>query len=233
MKYRDLIQFEPVVDVIQLRQANEKKRAEKLVSTYVISDRMTDVILHRILPSLSINAEKPGDGLFIVGNYGTGKSHLMSIVTAIAEHKDLLKYVTHPAVAEGLKPIAGKYQVVRQETGATKKNLRDIVLEDLEKRLKEMGVKYHFPSMEEAASNKDLIIEMMEIFQKVYPGYGLLVAMDELLDYLRARKDTELVLDLNFLREVGEACEITPFRFMAGIQESLFESPRFRIQFAV
>ena len=228
MKYHDLIQFEPVVDVIQLRQADEKKRAEKLVSTYVISDRMTDVILHRILPSLSINAEKPGDGLFIVGNYGTGKSHLMSIVTAIAEHKDLLKFVTHPAVVEGLKPIAGKYKVVRQETGATEKNLRDIVLEDLEKRLKEMGVKYHFPSMDKASNNKELIVEMMEVFQKVYPGYGLLVAMDELLDYLRARKDTELVLDLNFLREIGEACEITPFRFMAGIQESLFESPRFQ-----
>jgi hypothetical protein len=228
MKYRDLIQFEPVIDVIQLRQADEKKRAEKLVSTYVISDRMTDVILHRILPSLSIGDEKPGDGLFIVGNYGTGKSHLMSIVTAIAEHKDLLKHVTHPAVVEGLKPIAGKYKVVRQETGATEKNLRDIVLEDLEKHLKEMGVKYHFPSMREAASNKDLIVEMMGIFQKTYPGYGLLVAMDELLDYLRGRKDTELALDLNFLREIGEACEITPFRFIAGIQESLFDSPRFQ-----
>lgn len=228
MKYRDLIQFEPVVDVIQLRQADEKKRAEKLVSTYVISDRMTDVILHRILPSLSISAEKPGDGLFIVGNYGTGKSHLMSIVTAIAEHKDLLKHVTHPAVVEGLKPIAGKYKVVRQETGATEKNLRDIVLEDLEKRLKEMGVKYHFPSMDKASSNKELIVEMMDVFQKVYPGYGLLVAMDELLDYLRARKDFELVLDLNFLRELGEACELVPFRFIAGIQESLFESTRFQ-----
>lgn len=228
MKYRDLIQFEPVIDIIQLRQADEKKRAEKLVSTYVISDRMTDVILHRILPSLSMNGDKPGDGLFIVGNYGTGKSHLMSIMTAIAEHKDLLKQVTHPAVAEGLKPIAGKFKVVRQETGATAKSLRDIVLEDIEKHLKEMGVKFQFPSMDKASSNKELIIEMMEAFQKVYPGYGLLVAMDELLDYLRARKDTELVLDLNFLREIGEACEITPFRFMAGIQESLFDSPRFQ-----
>jgi hypothetical protein len=228
MKYRDLIQFEPVVDVIQLRQADEKKRAEKLVSTYVISDRMTDVILHRILPSLGISSEKPGDGLFVVGNYGTGKSHLMSIITAIAEHADLLKKVTHPAIAAGLKPIAGKFKVVRQETGATSKNLRDIVLEDLEKHLKEIGVKYHFPPMDKASSNKELIVEMMESFNKVYPGYGLLVAMDELLDYLRARKDTELALDLNFLREIGEACEITPFRFMAGIQESLFDSPRFQ-----
>lgn len=36
------------------------------------------------------------------------------------------------------------------------------------------------------------------------------------------------MLDLNFLRELGEACELTPFRFIAGIQESLFDSPRFQ-----
>jgi hypothetical protein len=40
MKYRELIQFEPLDDVIQLRSADERSKAEKLVSTYVISDRM-------------------------------------------------------------------------------------------------------------------------------------------------------------------------------------------------
>ena len=105
MKYKELIQFEPVVDIIQLRQADQRARAEQLVSTYVISDRMMDVILHRILPSLRCDLDRPGDGLFIVGNY-TGKSHLMAWVTAIAEYLDLLE-VTHPAVIEGLKPIAG------------------------------------------------------------------------------------------------------------------------------
>ena len=228
MKYKELIQFEPVVDIIQLRQADQRARAEQLVSTYVISDRMMDVILHRILPSLRCDLDRPGDGLFIVGNYGTGKSHLMAWITAIAEYPDLLERVTHPAVIEGLKPIAGKFKVVRQETGATEKNLRDIILEDLEKHLNEMGVAYHFPSMEKASNNKDLLIEMMREFQKVFPGYGLLVAMDELLDYLRGRKDQQLALDLNFLRELGEACEISPFRFIAGIQESLFDSPRFQ-----
>jgi hypothetical protein len=51
--------------------------------------------------------------------------------------------------------------------------LRDIVLEDLEKHLKEIGVKYHFPPMDKASSNKELIVEMMESFNKVYPGYTL------------------------------------------------------------
>ncbi len=42
--------------------------------------------------------------------------------------------------------------------------------------------------------------------------------MDELLDYLRSRKDQELILDLIFLREIGEVCKNLSFRFFAGVQ---------------
>src|SRR5512139_1050261 len=107
VKYRDLIQFEPVTEVIQLRWADEKSEAERLVSTYVISDRMADVILHRIMPAVSLKNNRNGRGLFIVGNYGTGKSHLMSVITAVAEHADLLQKVSHPAITSGLQSIAG------------------------------------------------------------------------------------------------------------------------------
>jgi len=30
-----------------------------------------------------------------------------------------------------------------------------------------------------------------------------------------------------FLREVGEVCKDLRFRFMAGVQEAIFDSPRF------
>ena len=51
--------------------------------------------------------------------------------------------------------------------------------------------------------------------------------MDELLDYLKSRRDQALVLDLNFLREVGEVCKDLRFRFVAGVQEAIFDSHRF------
>ncbi len=54
------------------------------------------------------------------------------------------------------------------------------------------------------------------------------MVVDELLDYLRTRNDQELVLDLNFLREVGEVCDDFKFRFIAGLQEALFDNPRFQ-----
>src|SRR5208283_6222862 len=69
--------------------------------------------------------------------------------------------------------------------------------------------------------------EMMARFNDKYPEQGLLVVVDELLDYLRSRKDQELVLDLNFLRELGEVCKDLRFRFVAGLQEAIFDSPRF------
>ncbi len=60
-----------------------------------------------------------------------------------------------------------------------------------------------------------------------YPDHGLLLVVDGLLDYLRSRKDQELILDLNFLREIGEVCKDLRFRFIAGVQEAIFGSPRF------
>ena len=35
-------------------------------------------------------------------------------------------------------------------------------------------------------------------------------------------------LDLSFLRELGEVCKGSRFRFIAGVQESLFDNPRFQ-----
>jgi len=61
-----------------------------------------------------------------------------------------------------------------------------------------------------------------------FPDQGLLLVLDELLDFLRSRDDQAISLDLSFLREVGEICKGTRFRFVAGVQESLFDNPRFQ-----
>src|SRR5690606_12735114 len=136
--------------------------------------------------------------------------------------------ITHSSVAERAKAIAGRFKVIRIEIGAVTMPLRDIICGKLEQHLSEMGVSFSFPSSSSVTNNKDAFIEMMGAFQQKYPDQGLLLVVDELLDYLRGRRDQELVLDLGFLREVGEVCKITRFRFMAGVQESLFDNPRFQ-----
>ena len=228
MKYKDLVQFEPIETVVQLREADDKREAETLVKTYVISDRMADLLTRLVIPQIQFDEPKDNKGLMVVGNYGTGKSHLMSVLSAVAEHEDLVPLLTNEQVAEAASAIAGKFRVVRTEIGATRMPLRDILFGRLELALSDMGVDHTFPSMDEVPNSKDLLIAMMGAFQEKYPDQGLLLVVDELLDYLRSRHDQELVLDLTFLRELGEACRLSRFRFVAGIQESLFDSPRFQ-----
>ena len=84
MKYSELIQFQPIESVIELRQANKAAKARELVSTYVISDDMADRLCSLVFPQLQYAKPQDNLGLLIVGNYGTGKSHLMSV---ISEHR--------------------------------------------------------------------------------------------------------------------------------------------------
>ena len=228
MKYKDLVQFEPIETVVQLREADDKRAAETLVKTYVISDRMADLLARLVIPQLQFAAPKDNKGLLVVGNYGTGKSHLMSVLSAVAEHGDLAPSLTNELIASAAEAIAGRFRVVRTEIGATKMTLRDILFGELELALGVMGVAYAFPSMSEAPNSKDLLVAMMGAFHEKYPEQGLLLVVDEMLEFLRSRRDQELVLDLSVLRELGEAGRLTRFRFVAGIQESLFDSPRFQ-----
>lgn len=78
MRYSDLIQFEPIESVIQLLDANRPNEAKKLVSTYVISDEMAERIANQMIPQLGFDESVDHKGVLVVGNYGTGKSHLNS-----------------------------------------------------------------------------------------------------------------------------------------------------------
>jgi hypothetical protein len=225
--YRDLIQFEPIIDIKVLTQANTLGQAREDVRTFVVSAPMRDALAKVLVPHLRF--DKPGDhkALMVVATYGTGKTHLMSMVSGVAEHADLLAEVTNADLGMAMAPIAGRFKVIRAEIGSTRMSLRDVVCFQLEDGLKSLGVAYKFKPADQTPNNKGLLVEMMQAFEAVYPDQGLLMVLDELLDYLRTRKDLELTLDLTFLREIGEICKDTRFRFMTGIQESLFDNPRF------
>lgn len=84
MKYGELIQFEPIETVIQLQDASELAEAQRLVSTYVISQEMADRLASVVFPNLQFEHPADNKGILVVGNYGTDKSHLMSVISAIA-----------------------------------------------------------------------------------------------------------------------------------------------------
>ncbi|PEY26875.1 ATPase [Bacillus anthracis] len=227
LKYGDLIKFEAVESVVQLKEANDTDYAISLLNTYVISDNMAEKLTNEIIENIQFDRWVDNKGMLIVGNYGTGKSHLMSVISTIAELPGASEHLRHKEVAEKAKEIEGKFQVVRAEFGAVTMPLRDIICRELERGLEKMGIDYTFPAADQVTNNKEMFYEMMELFHEQYPDKGLLLVIDELLDYLRGRKEQDLTLDLGFLREVGEVCGKSRFRFISGVQEMLFDNPKF------
>ena len=248
MLYRDLIQFEPLDDIIQLRDADDGVKAQRLVRTFVFSERMAEQMVEIILPQIDLDSAVDHKGIFIVGNYGTGKSHLLSVISALAENAEQIDSIrldvaaqeeaaaTPPGrklpyrtrIGERARPFAGKFKVVRMEVGGVTRHLRDSVVEALENFLASVGTPYSFKGVSDLTNNKDALLEAINCFRQGYPDYGILFVLDELLDFLRGQGERDLILDLGFLRELGEVVELAPFRFIAGVQESLFDSPTFQ-----
>jgi hypothetical protein len=227
MKYGELVRFDPVESVKVLVEADDIDQAKEDVRTFVISDRMADQLVHVIFPNLQFDDPTDQKGLLIVANYGTGKTHLMSVISGVAEQSELRNLLTHETVEEHAGSVAGRFQVIRAEIGAVKMSLRDIFATELQQGLKKLGVDFTFPDAEKVTNNKDALADMMAGFEAKYPDQGLLFVLDELLDYLRTLRDTDLVLALSFLREIGEITRSNRFRFIGGIQEAIFDNPRF------
>jgi predicted ATPase len=226
-KYNELIQFEPVTTTIQLKDAADHSKAEQLISSYVISGKMKSKLNDIIIKHLQYEEFADNKALWIVGNYGSGKSHLMSVISALAEFPDLVEKVTDEDVRKSADKIAGKFKVIRFEIGASKMDLTDIITYQLTKGLEDLGVSYDFPPMDQITSNhKQYVEQMMSVFHEKYPEHGLLLICDEILDYFRSRNQQQLPLDMAMLRVLGEVIEGTRFRFIAGVQEAIFADPK-------
>ena len=144
-----------------------------LVKTFEISDRMAELLTSLVFPQLQFDKPADNKGLLIVGNYGTGKSHLMALISALAEHADLAGVATNASVADQAGGIAGRFRVLRTEIGATTMTLRDIICYSIEEKLDDLGVDYQFPPASEVPNNKDPLVEMMAAFEDAYPTQGL------------------------------------------------------------
>jgi len=129
-------------------------RPEDLVAE---ADRLCDLVF----PQLQYAKPQDNRGLLIVGNYGTGKSHLMSVISSIAENEEFSALLTNEKVRQAAPVIAGKFKVVRLEIGSTEMSLRDIITGHLEQVLAEWGVTYQFPPADKIRENKTGFEKMM------------------------------------------------------------------------
>ncbi len=227
MKYSELISFHPIEDVIQLTSANDTGKAKEYVQTFVMTSSMAENLKTLVLDQLRLEGSPDSKGILVVGNYGTGKSHLMSVISAVASDASYLPYLRNQSFAKDAQCIAGQFEVLRFELTGVTMPLREIVLGFIEDDFKERKIRFKAPDFSKVKDNKKLMEDVMAAFGKKYPGKGYLIVVDELLNFLASRTEQQLVMDLEFLRILGEMCSRSRLRCMFGMQEKLFDNPRF------
>lgn len=227
MKYSELISFNPIEDVIQLTTAEDRDRAREYVKSYVMSDAMAESLQAPVIDQLQMDEVVDNHGVLIVGNYGTGKSHLMSVISAVANDADNLQYLQNKMFASNMERIAGKFEVLRIEIGGVTMSLREILFGFIQDDFDKRGIDFEVPDFDTVKDNKKLIRDMMMAFSEKYPDKGYLIVVDEFLSYLTSRDERQIVLDLEFLRAMGEMCSKSKLRIILGVQEKIFDNPRF------
>jgi hypothetical protein len=225
MKYQDILQFDPITEVIQLDLLDKEDYRKGVVKTFVYPDYFVETILPEMVKNI-VFSETDRKGIQVIGNYGTGKSHLMSLVSLIAENSDYLQDVQNELVKEIFKPIAGKFKVYRFEM-QTDKKFWDVITFQLQRFLDNMGVEYRFDSASLKMYSEQLD-EMMAAFEDKYPDHGFMLVIDEMLSYLKTHAAVgQLDHDLQVLQALGQQCAKGRFAFMFGVQEMIYQSKEF------
>ena len=228
MKYKDLIQFDPIDEIIKFGQLDNEDYRGKLVKNFVCSQTFENHIIPQICGKLDLNATTETKGIQIVGNYGTGKSHLMSLFSIIAENADYLPMIQSEKAREWLKTIAGKYMVYRFELGNSQE-LWDIVTYKIDQALEEWGVDYRISEDESLRSYSEKLELMLAAFEDKFPDKGFMLVIDEMLSYLKGRSEpAKLNRDLQVLQALGQMSDRTHFRMVFGVQELIYRSPEFQ-----
>lgn len=227
MKYSELISFNPIEDVIQLVTAGDTNKAREYVKNYVMSDSMASGLQAPMIDQLQMDEVVDNKGVLVVGNYGTGKSHLMSVISAIATDADNLQYLQNKKFAQQMEPIAGKFEVLRIEIGGVVMPLYDVIMGYIQDDFDNRNISFEVPEYGSVKSLKTVIQDMMLAFSEKYPDKGYLIIVDEFLSYLSSRDEREIVLDLEFFRALGEMCSKSKLRVIFGMQEKIFDNPRF------
>ena len=177
MKYSELISFKPIESTIQLLETVEKSAARDAVSTYVMSDSMAEGMQAPVIDQLQMEDVVDNKAIMVVGNFGTGKSHLMSVIAAVATDAENLQYLQNKNFARNMEIIAGKFEVLRMKVDGLTMPLREIIMGEIEDDFVARGIDYEVPDLDSVRDNSRIIKEAMAKFQEKYPDKGYLIVI--------------------------------------------------------
>lgn len=188
---RDIITLPDIKLVVELDDT--ERDSDGILSSFVLTHEVElglDAILKRI-------NENKGCGVFIKGNFGSGKSHFLSYLYLLLRNKKFNGF-------QAIKDRDFKISKISLVKYPSYKSLEDIVLESLE--------------FKERRSNRTE--EFKEIVNK-----PTVIIIDELSEFLRSKPTpSSFYEDIRFLQFLGEFSFHYPLWVIASLQEWIEET---------
>ena len=224
MKIKELFNFEDIQQVIAIGNIeNEQEMVEK----FVISPNLKEDLLE-FLEYLKGNKPEKNTSVDVIGNYGTGKSHLLTFLSLILTNPEMVQYIQDDELKEEFASIDKEFLVVKYELPGQDKSLEDIFFYRVKKQLKE---NYDVDISDIDINEKDpkeLVEEILLKIKEKYPNKGLIVIFDEYSDFLKSKESFKQNRDLQFTRQIAECSKNQDFILMLSMQEYIFSNPEYK-----
>jgi hypothetical protein len=220
-----LFDFHEIKDVIDIdTDLKEDDLQKELISSYIISESLEQQII-----DFYDNLKTPKHrAVKILGNYGSGKSHLIAFLVTTVLRPELRNLISNTSVKEASQDVNRKFLSVQFELQAQHLDLSYIFFQRLESQLKSIYnidiPKYH----NEIVDFKEHITNIIETIKSTDPSLGLLVVIDEVSDFLDTKPKHEMKRDFQFLRAMAQVCQSQDFLLVTSMQEDIYSSPRFK-----
>lgn len=224
MQIKDLFNFEDIQQVVAIGNIeNEQEMVEK----FVISPNLKEDLLE-FLEYLKGNKPEKNTSVDVIGNYGTGKSHLLTFLSLILSNPEMIQYIQDEDLKDEFASIDKEFLVVKYELPGQDKSLEDIFLYRVKKQLKEIyNVDISDINIEEK-DPKELVEEILLKIKEQYPNKGLIVIFDEYSDFLKSKESYKQNRDLQFTRQIAECSKNQDFILMLSMQEYIFSNPEYK-----
>ena len=215
LKIGDIVELPPVKTVVQLSDLQNSQLRESLLESFVITaevEKNLKAILH------TLNRQK-GQGVFVEGNYGSGKSHFLTVLATVLENPATWEILTADkpelhALSLPLREVKIRVLTISLVEHSGQEHLEEIVTRRaVEQRL---------------LTTQTARLPRRERFQQIFEqlkrenAYGLVVLIDELSEYLRSKPDARSFNEeIRFLQYLGELSLKQPLWLIATLQERI------------
>lgn len=226
MKIKELFDFEYIQRVVEIGKIKDEK---DMVERFVISHNLEQDILE-FLEYLKGNRKEDNISINVIGNYGTGKSHLLAFISLILSKPELIDYIQSERIKNEFAYLNRDFLVVKYELPAIKhKSLASIFFYRVKKQLEEIyGIELRDIDIEKDEKDaKELVEEILFRIKDKFPTNGLIVIFDEFSDFIKQKSSEDRQFDLMFARQLAECSIDSDFILMISMQEHIFTNPEY------